>query len=107
MPKVTFVNPDGTQVVIVAEVGRSLMESAITGGVGRIVGECGGACQCATCHVYVADSWREKLPSVGPEEEAMLDNTLAERRPGSRLSCQIKIEPGHDGLLVSLPERQI
>ena len=107
MPKVTFVNPDGTRIIIAAEVGRSLMESAINGGVARIVGECGGACQCATCHVYVADSWREKLPPVGPEEEAMLDNTLAERRPESRLSCQVKIEPEHDGLVVRLPARQI
>ena len=107
MPKITFVNPDGTEIVIEAAAGRSLMEAAINGGVSRIVGECGGACQCATCHVYVADSWRDRIAPVSPDEEVMLDNTMSERRSESRLSCQIKVEGEHDGLVVRLPDRQI
>ena len=107
MPKITFVNPDGTEVVITAEVGRTLMETAIHGGVSRIVGECGGACQCATCHVYVSEAWANRLTSVGADEEVMLDNTMAERLPQSRLSCQIRIESGYDGLIVHLPDKQL
>lgn len=107
MPKITFVNPDGTELVVTAQVGHTLMETAINGGVNRIVGECGGACQCATCHVYVADAWADRLTPVGTDEEVMLDNTMAERLPESRLSCQIKIEPAHEGLIVRLPDRQI
>jgi 2Fe-2S ferredoxin len=107
VPKITFVNPDGTEVVVEAEAGRTLMEAAINGGVSRIVGECGGSCQCATCHVYVTDSWRDRIAPVSPDEEVMLDNTMSERRSESRLSCQIKVEQEYDGLVVRLPDRQI
>lgn len=107
MPKITFVNPDGTEVVVEAETGRTLMEAAINGGVSRIIGECGGACQCATCHVYVTHSWRDRISPVSPDEEVMLDNTMSERRSESRLSCQIKVEREYDGLVVRLPDRQI
>lgn len=107
MPKITFVNPDGTKLVVEAEVDRSLMEAAINGGVSRIVGECGGACQCATCHVYIGEPWRHGLPAIGPDEDAMLENTLAERRAESRLSCSIKVKPEHEGMVVQLPNRQI
>lgn len=107
VPKVTFVNPDGSEQVVQAAVDQSLMEAAINGGVNRIVGECGGACQCATCHVYIGEPWRALLPAIGPDEDAMLDNTVAERRPESRLSCGIKVKPEYEGLVVQLPDRQI
>jgi ferredoxin, 2Fe-2S len=107
VPKIIFINPDDTEVVVEAETGRTLMEVAINGGVSRIIGECGGSCQCATCHVYITDSWRNRISPMSPEEEVMLDNTMAERRSESRLSCQIKVEQEHDGLVVRLPERQI
>lgn len=107
MPKIVYVNPDGTQTVVQAEAGRTVMETAVNSGIGGIVAECGGACQCATCHVYVAENWRQRLPPISALEEAMLENTLAERRPTSRLSCEIQIKPEYDGLTVHLPERQI
>lgn len=107
VPKITYVKPDGTEIVVQAQVGQTLMESAVKNGVSGIVAECGGACQCATCHVYVPDPWRERLPAVSAVEEAMLDNTLEERRPNSRLSCQIELRADFDGLVVYLPNRQI
>jgi len=107
VPKIIFVNPDGTEQVVQATVDQSLMEAAIGGGVNRIVGECGGACQCATCHVYIGEPWKSRLPPVGPDEDAMLDNTVSDRSPDSRLSCGIKVRADYDGLIVRLPERQI
>ena len=82
------------------------MENAINHGITGIVAECGGACQCATCHVYVDDAWRERLPPVAADEDVMLGNTAAERLPESRLSCQIEIKPDYDGLIVHVPARQ-
>jgi ferredoxin, 2Fe-2S len=107
MPKITYVKPDGTRQVIEAEVGRTVMEIAVQHGVSGIVGECGGCCQCATCHLYVSEEWRERLPPIGELEEAMLENTLAERCHDSRLGCQIKIKAEYDGLTVRVPGRQI
>ena len=107
MPKITFVNADGSNTIVDADVGRTLMENAVNHGITGIVAECGGACQCATCHVYVAEPWRQRLPPVGPDEDVMLDNTVAPRRPESRLSCQIEVKPEYDGLVALVPDRQI
>jgi 2Fe-2S ferredoxin len=81
------------------------MEGAIRNGVPGIEAECGGACACATCHVYVSEEWREKTGEAEPMEQDMLDFAY-DVRPSSRLSCQIKVTPELDGLVVTTPERQ-
>jgi 2Fe-2S ferredoxin len=105
MPKITYIDSDGTERVVEAEAGSTVMEAAIKNGVPGIEAECGGACACATCHVYVEEEWREKAGGPSPMEEDMLDFGY-DVRPNSRLSCQIKVTDALDGLRVSVPERQ-
>lgn len=105
MPSVTFIAPTGARRVIEGDVGQSVMEIAKRGAVEGIVAECGGSCACATCHVYVDDSWRERAGPPSPDESDMLDFAY-DRRPESRLSCQIRLRPELDGLIVHTPERQ-
>ena len=88
-----------------AENGATVMEMAIRNNVPGIEAECGGACACATCHVYVDEAWREKVGPPSPMEEDMLDFGY-DVRPNSRLSCQIKVTDALDGLVVRIPERQ-
>jgi 2Fe-2S ferredoxin len=105
MPKITYIQPDGAQTVVEAKAGWSVMEGAIKNRVRGIDADCGGACACATCHVYVDEAWREKTGSPSAMEESMLD--FAEGvEPNSRLSCQIKVTAELDGLIVRLPESQ-
>ena len=87
------------------EDGSTVMETAIKNAVPGIEAECGGACACATCHVYVAQEWMEKVGAPEPMEEDMLDFAY-DVRPTSRLSCQIRVSPDLDGLKVEVPERQ-
>lgn len=82
------------------------MLAALTHGIDGIVAECGGNAVCATCHVYVDAAWLAKLEPVGDDEDALLDGTATERLPNSRLSCQIKITPALDGLVLRLPAPQ-
>jgi ferredoxin, 2Fe-2S len=105
MPRIVFIEPDGAARAVEAQVGVTLMETARRAGVRGIVAQCGGACACATCHVYVAPSWLVKLPPREDMEEGMLESAW-ESRPNSRLSCQILITAALDGLEVSVPERQ-
>ena len=105
MVKITFIDNAGTARTVDAQVGATLMETAIKNAVPGIEAECGGACACSTCHVYVDESWKGKLPDVAPMEEDMLDFAY-DVRPTSRLSCQIKITEELDGLTVTTPERQ-
>ena len=105
MPKITYIESNGTEHAVDAEVGATVMESAIKNGVPGIEAECGGACACATCHVYVDDAWREKTGEPSPMEEDMLDFAF-DVRPSSRLSCQIKVTEDLDGLVVTVPPRQ-
>lgn len=105
MPKVTFITSDGQPHQVEAEVGSTLMETAIRNMIQGIEAECGGACACATCHVYVDDAWFEKVGEPGPMEEDMLDFAF-DVRPTSRLSCQIKVTDALDGLVARIPERQ-
>lgn len=86
--------------------GRSLMKAAVDAGVDGIAADCGGALTCATCHVYVDEAWLDRLPPPSADEDTMLDYTAEERRPNSRLSCQIALTPALDGLCVTLPQRQ-
>jgi 2Fe-2S ferredoxin len=105
MVKITFIDTAGTARTVEAEVGSTVMETAIKNGVPGIEAECGGACACSTCHVYIDDAWREKVGEPSPMEEDMLDFAY-EVKPSSRLSCQIKVSEELDGLSVRTPERQ-
>jgi len=105
MAKITFIGADGTRYEVEAENGSTVMENAIRNGVPGIEAECGGACACATCHVYVAEEWRPRSGDPEPMEEDMLDFAY-DVRPGSRLSCQIRVSDALDGLVVTVPERQ-
>jgi ferredoxin, 2Fe-2S len=103
--KVTFIQPDGSEQVVEANTGLTLMESAKMNDVPGIEAECGGACACATCHVYVDDAWREKTGTPSQMEEDMLDFAF-DVRESSRLSGQIKLTPELDGLVVRVPAKQ-
>jgi ferredoxin, 2Fe-2S len=106
MPKVTYIAYTGESNTIDVPIGTSVMEGAVKNGIDGIVAECGGACMCATCHVYVDDAWVGRLDPIGEEQGEMLGVTAAERKPNSRLSCQIAMRPEFDGLVVRMPERQ-
>ena len=106
MPDITFVHPDGTEQGMEAPEGVSVMQVATGAGVDGIVAECGGQALCATCHVYVDTAWAGRLPAPLSEESEMLDCTAAERLPGSRLACQIRVTAALDGLVVRIPESQ-
>ncbi|MDB5572385.1 MAG: fdxB [Hyphomicrobiales bacterium] len=105
MVKITFVDAAGQSRTVDAEEGSTVMEAAIRNDVPGIEAECGGACACATCHVYVDDAFMEKLPKAEPMEEDMLDFAY-DVRPTSRLSCQIRVSAAIDGLVVHTPEQQ-
>ena len=105
MPKITYIDAGGTARTVEAEVGATVMETAIKNDIPGIEAECGGACACATCHVYVDGAWRAKTGEPSPMEEDMLDFGF-EVRENSRLSCQIKVTEELDGLVVRTPERQ-
>ena len=105
MTKITIVAHDGTRFDIEAENGSTVMENAIKNAVPGIEAECGGACACATCHVYVDEQWTDTVGQPEPMEEDMLDFAY-DVRANSRLSCQIKVTPELDGLIVRLPEFQ-
>lgn len=105
MPKITYIDHDGTARTVEAEVGTTVMEAAIRNGIPGIVAECGGACSCATCHVHVDEAWKDKVGPPSPMEEDMLDFAF-DVRPTSRLSCQIKVTEELDGLVVHTPAQQ-
>lgn len=105
MAKITFITNDGDKHDVEAEAGSTVMEAAIKNSIPGIDAECGGACACATCHVYVADDWREKVGAPEAMEEDMLDFAY-DIRPNSRLSCQIRVRDELDGLVVTIPEQQ-
>jgi ferredoxin, 2Fe-2S len=105
MANITFIDSDGTSRTVDGELGSTVMETAIKNNVPGIEAECGGACACATCHVYVDDAWRETVGGPSPMEEDMLDFGY-DVKPNSRLSCQIKVSAELEGLVVRVPERQ-
>jgi 2Fe-2S ferredoxin len=105
MVKISYIDSSGKTYTIEAEVGATVMETAIKNDVPGIEAECGGACACATCHVYVDEAWREKTGEASPMEQDMLDFGY-DVRSNSRLSCQIKVTDALDGLVVRIPERQ-
>ena len=105
MVKITYIDAEGTARTVEAEEGSTVMENAVRNGIPGIEAECGGACACATCHVYVEEEWRAATGEPEPMEEDMLD-FASDVRPTSRLSCQIRVRPELDGLVVQTPKRQ-
>lgn len=105
MPKIVFIQPDGSRQTVDASAGQSLMEAAVNHLVPGIVGECGGACSCATCHVYVDEAWYARLPPPDEMEQAMLEGAI-EPGPLSRLGCQVKLDETLDGLVARIPAGQ-
>ena len=106
MANITYVEASGASTTVNLPDGWNLMQGAITNGIEGILGECGGSCACATCHCYVDDLLARVLPAPSQNELDMLDNVVAERRPNSRLACQIKASAALEGGVVHLPECQ-
>ena len=105
MPKVSYISFHGEERVLDVKAGLSLMEGAVKNNIPGIDADCGGACACATCHVYVDEAWIEKVGKASAMEESMLD--FAENvESNSRLSCQIKVSDELEGLIVRMPESQ-
>jgi 2Fe-2S ferredoxin len=105
MAKITYIEHSGAEHVIAVKSGLSVMEGAVKNNVPGIDADCGGACACATCHVYVDDAWKGKTGTPSAMEESMLD--FAENvEPNSRLSCQITVSDALEGLIVRMPESQ-
>lgn len=105
MTKVVYIEHNGTEHVVEAEDGKSVMQTAIDNMVPGIVGDCGGCCTCATCHGYIDGSWADRLKPKSEDENMMLEGALAVEA-NSRLTCQIVIQPELEGLVVRLPESQ-
>jgi 2Fe-2S ferredoxin len=105
MPKITFIDAQGESRTVEGETGSTVMEVAVRNAIPGIEAECGGACACATCHVYVDDAWAAKTGHPESMEEDMLDFAF-DVRPTSRLSCQIRVKDDLDGLIVRTPARQ-
>ena len=105
MPKITYIEQNGKERTVEVPVGWSVMEGAVKNRVPGIDADCGGACACATCHVYVDPSWLAKLPQRQEMEEQMLD-FAQDVKANSRLSCQIKVSAALDGLVVRTPRTQ-
>ena len=107
MPKITFIEHNGTPHTVSIALGKSVMQAAVENNVPGIDADCGGECACATCHVYVDAAWLDKtgLPEPGSQEASML-SFAAVAQPDSRLSCQIEMREELDGLVVRMPEGQ-
>jgi 2Fe-2S ferredoxin len=106
MTKIVFIEHTGTEHVIEAENGKSVMQTAVDNMVPGIVGDCGGCCSCATCHGYVDKTWIARLPPRTDDESMMLEGALAVQ-DNSRLTCQISVQSELDGLVVRLPASQL
>src|ERR1700682_722173 len=107
MPQITYVHSNGTRQTLDVPFGAREMRGAIITVIDVIVAECGGEMMCATCHVYVEENQLGRTPTQSDDEKAMLEFTASERRPNSRLSCQLGVTPELEGLVVSLPETQV
>jgi 2Fe-2S ferredoxin len=103
MPDITFILPNGMEQSCTAREGLSLMEVALQNAVPGIIAECNGSAACATCHIVVDDALASMLDPISEHENDMLDFTAAQRAPGSRLSCQIKVDGRVDGATIRIP----
>lgn len=106
MPKVTYIDSAGKATELNLATGLTVMEGAVHNSVAGIENECCGKCACATCHVYVDPSWVGRLPPASDIENDLLEGAASPRKPNSRLSCQIRVTPALDGLVVHIPEFQ-
>ena len=106
MPLIRFVEPSGTEHAVEAESGQTVMEAATGSMVPGIVGECGGSCSCATCHVYIDAAWAARI-GTADEMEAMMLECAADPAPDSRLCCQITVADTLDGMIVRIPAGQL
>jgi len=106
MPHITYIEAHGQATTVNLQDGWSLMQGATANGIDGILGECGGSCACATCHCYVDEARLGDLPAASEGELDMLENVAAERKPNSRLACQIKATAALEGLVIRLPETQ-
>ena len=107
MAKITYLEHSGKEHVVEVRSGMTVMEGARDNGIPGIEADCGGACACSTCHVYVDAAWVDKLPKKQAMEEDMLDFAWNPDAAQSRLTCQIKVSAALDGLRVQMPEKQI
>ena len=105
MPKITYIENNGKSHTVEVDKGLTVMEGAVQNNIPGIDADCGGGMACATCHVYVAKEWIEKLPPKEDSEEDMLDFAF-DVKDNSRLSCQITVSDELDGLVVNMPEKQ-
>jgi len=106
MAVVTYIESSGAEHRVELQDGQSLMEGALNNNISGIVGECGGGLACATCHCYIDEAWLDRVTPASDVENEMLESVAAERRPGSRLSCQIAASAAIDGIVVRLPASQ-
>lgn len=106
MVKITYIESNGKEHVLDVKPGQSVMQGAIAHNVRGIIAECGGACSCATCHVYIDPSWVDELAGKSEIEASMLD-AVCDLQPNSRLSCQIEVTEQLDGLIVRMPQKQV
>ena len=107
MPKITYVAHDGERHTIDVPVGENVMRGALYNSIDGIIGECGGARSCATCHCYIDEAWTAKVGGpASHEERELLEAAACAVKPSSRLSCQITMTPELDGLVVHMPEKQ-
>jgi 2Fe-2S ferredoxin len=106
MPRLTIIEATGKEHHLEPEEGKSVMQAAIDALVPGILADCGGACSCATCHCYVDDEWLARLPPVESTERDMLECAL-DPQGNSRLSCQLRVSPNTDGLVIRLPRSQV
>ena len=107
MAKITYIEFNGKTHVVDVASGMTVMEGARDNNIPGIEADCGGACACSTCHVYVDESWVEKLPPRDDMEQDMLDFAWKPDAARSRLTCQLKVSDALDGLVVNMPEKQI
>ncbi|UFZ08149.1 2Fe-2S iron-sulfur cluster-binding protein [Bradyrhizobium ontarionense] len=105
MPRIIFIEPDGTERLVDAEPDESAMQAAKRNGVDGIIGECGGSCICATCHCHVDKAWLDRVGPAGDIEADLLEFEAADVRAESRLACQIPITEALDGLLLHVVGR--
>ncbi|OJT16906.1 (2Fe-2S)-binding protein [Archangium sp. Cb G35] len=105
MAKIKFIEASGAEHEVEAREGQSVMQAAMDNLVPGIIAECGGFASCATCHGYVDEGWLKKLPPPEAAEESMISSAF-HVRPNSRLTCQIKVTPALEGLVVRLPVSQ-
>ena len=105
MAKITYIEHNGTPHTVDVPDGLSVMNGAVANGIPGIDADCGGACACATCHVYVEPDWVDKVGARQPREAEMLE-MAADTQANSRLACQIKVSSALDGLVVRMPEGQ-